>query len=547
MKRCPQCRRLYADASLYFCRADGTPLVADSAAAADESEPTRFMPAPPSPTGEMPTEVFGRGASGGVGTSASLTTPLPPGRRRRTRAIDSLAVLPLENETGEPQAEYLSDGITEAVINALSQLPRLRVVPRATVFRYKGSGVDPQEVGRQLNVRAVVTGRMHLLGDLLVVSAELVDVEQHAQVWGEQYRHKHEDIFTLQERISQEITAKLRLRLSGEDRKRLRKRPTENTEAYDLYLKGRYYLNKRTTDWIRKGVEHFQRAIDIDPSYALAHAGLADAYAFLASSTGEQPPTEFYPKAEAAALRALEIDDTLAEAHSSLGFYRLLYEYDFEGAGQAFARAVGLNPNYANAHDGQSFYFKATRRHDEAVRACRRAQQLDPLSLFANVSLGWAFYFARQYETALEHARKALELDPQFIFAHWLAGMAHAQRGALTDASAALARAVEHSGGGLTFKAHLGHVLALAGRRDEARGLLGELEGHAQVRYVPAYYFALVRLGLGERGAALEGLERAYEERSGFLAFIHVEPTLDVLRDEARFRQLARRIGPATR
>ncbi|HWS55308.1 MAG TPA: tetratricopeptide repeat protein [Pyrinomonadaceae bacterium] len=540
MKRCPACRRAYADDELKFCRVDGAPL------AAEPGEGGATLADPP-PGGEAPTELFGAAApSDELADSSSLTRRLAPGRRRRparSKVIDSLAILPLANETGEAQAEYLSDGITESIINSLSRLPRLRVVPRATVFRYKGRDADPLAVGRELNARAVVTGRVLLVGGLLVVSAELVDVALESQVWGERYRHQHEDIFTLQERISEEISAHLRPRLSGEDRRRLRQRDTENPAAYDLYLRGRYFMNKRTTEWIRRGVEHFRRAIDLDPGYALAHAGLADAYAFLASSTGEQPPSEFYPKAEAAALKALELDDTLAEAHTSLGFFRLLYEWDFRAAERHFRRAIELQPAYANAHDGHSFYFKATGQHERAVRACREAQKIDPLSLFASVSLAWAYYLARRYDEAVEQNRRALELDPRFFFAHWNLGLALAAQGRLGEAVEALERAVEHSGGGLTFRGHLGYVYGLAGRRREAELILSEFDALSRARYVPAYYTAIIRLGLGEHDRALEALARAFDERTGFLVFLRVEPMFDPLREDPRFTELAARIG----
>ena len=547
MKRCPTCLRAYADETLNFCRADGAYLVADSAPLSGEGVTLLKLPAGE----EARTEIFDAGTPSGDVSSSSLTRPLGQvgARKRRpsrARAIESLAVLPIENAGGDPAAEYLSDGITESIINSLSQLPRLRVVPRTTVFRYKGRAIDPLRAGRELNVRAVLTGRMVHVGETLVVSAELIDLAQESQIWGEQYRHALDDIFTLQEKISGEIVERLRLRLSGEEKKRLRKRPTENAEAYQLYLQGRYFMNKRTTDWIRRGIDYFNRAVDIDPSYALAYSGLADAFAFLASSTGEQPPAEFYPKAEVAARRALELDPALAEAHTSLGFYRLLYEFDFAGAEREFRRAIELNPNYANAHDGYSFYFKATAQHERAIGACRQAQKIDPLSLFAGVSLAFAYYFARQYGRAAEQSRKALELDPRFIFAHWSAGVAHAQAGELEEAAGALARAVEISGGGLTFKAHLGYVRGLAGRGEEALGLLGELEGHAQVRYVPAYYFALVHLGLKDHDRTLEHLARALGERTGFLAFLPVEPMFDPLREDPRFKELESRIGSDT-
>ena len=549
MKRCPTCQQTYADETLMFCRYDGAALVGDSApfVAAPESQATRLKLPAPADVEHAPTALFPAGAAlegERATTSALLTVPLPRKRRSlKSKVIDSLAVLPLANASTEPQMEYLSDGITESIINSLSQLPKLRVVPRSTVFRYKGSEVDPQEIGRSLGVRAVLTGRVLQLDELLVVKTELIDVEQESQLWGEQYRRRPGDIFALQEEIAQEISEKLRLRLSGEERKRLARRDTESTEAYHFYLKGRYYTNKRTTDWIHKGIEQFQLAIAHDAKYAHAYAGLADAYAFLSSSTGECAPAEWYPKAEAAALKALELNDALAEAHTSLGFFRLLYDWDFAAAGREFKRGIELNPANANAHDGQSFYFKATGQHEKAVRACLHAQRVDPLSLFANVSLGWAYYFARQYERAAEQDRKALEMDPQFAFAHWNLGMVRAQQNQLEEAVEAFRQAHTHSGGGLTFKAHLGYALALAGRRVEAEELIAELKELSPRRYVSSYYFALIHLGLNETDQAFACLERAYEERSGFMAFIKVEPMLDPLRSDPRFADLEHRIG----
>jgi TolB-like protein/Flp pilus assembly protein TadD len=545
MKRCPTCYLTYRDESLNFCRRDGTPLVGDSSALADAQ--ATLIKLPPRTSDDMPTEVFRSGpVSGSVSTSSSLTAPLQRRRRAaKSKVIDSLAVLPLVNESADPHSEYLSDGITESIINSLSQLPKLRVVPRTTVFRYKGKEVDPQVVGQELDVRAVLTGRMLQMKDLLIVKTELVDVASESQVWGEQYRHEMKDIFVLQEEISREISAQLRLKLSGDEKKRLVKRYTENTEAYHLYLKGRYYTNKRTEEWIKKGVEHFQQATDLDPNYALAYAGLADAYAFLASSTGGLPPREAYPQAKAAAMRALEIDERLAEAHTSLGFCHLMYDWDFEKAEREFKRAIKLNPAYANAHDGYGFYLKATGQHEEAILESKRAQRLDPLSLFANVSLAWAYYFARRYDGAVEQARKALEMDPRFDFAHWIIGVAYVQQKRLEEAISVLNHAVILTGGSLTHLAHLGCAYALAGRAEEARQVLEDLEEMAQHKYVSAYYFALIQMGLGDDERMFEWLARAVEERAGFMAFINTEPLFDHLRAEPRFVNLVRQIKAA--
>ena len=543
MKRCPTCGRTYMDDVLNFCRSDGAFLVGNSDSLSDTQQTLTKLP--PHDSDSVATKVFPSGApSGEVSTSSSLTEPLHRRRRSmKSKVIDSLAVLPLINESRETQSDYLSDGITESIINSLSQLPKLRVVPRSTVFRYKGRDIDPQSVGHELGVRAVLVGRVLQLGEMLVIKTELIDVARESQLWGEQYRRKLTDIFELQEEISQEISEKLRLRLSGEEKKRLVKRYTENTAAYDLYLKGRYYTNKRTGEWIKKGIECFQQATDLDPGYALAYGGMADAYAFLASSTGGLPPVECYPKAKAAAMKALEIDESLAEAHTSLGFAHLLFDWDFTEAEREFKRALKLNPAYANAHDGYGFYLKATEQHEAAIRECQRAQKLDPLSLFATVSTGWAYYFARQYDLAVKHGRKALEMDPRFDFAHWIVGLALTQQGRAEEAVTSLNQAVILTGGAITFISYLGYAYGVAGMRAEAQLMIEDLEEVAKQRYVPSYYFAIIHLGLGDHDQVFALLERAFEERSGFLAFIKVEPMLDPLRDDPRFANLLERIG----
>ena len=542
MKSCPTCSRVYSNDALRFCRHDGALL------RPAPEDPTRLLYAedsihPQSQTGELSDDLASRAGA----TSSSLTVPMPAPRRRATRrkAIDSLAVLPFTNEGGDSKTGYLSDGITEGIINSLSQLPRLRVLPRSTVFRHRGAGVDPLGVGQQLGVRAVLTGRVAEVEGRLVIRTELIDVWEESQLWGEQYRREPADIFALQEEISRDISEKLRLKLTGDERRRLAKRYTENTDAYRAYLQGRHYVtSKRTAEWISKGIDCFQRAIDLDPNYALAYSGLAEAHGLLASSTGEQPPREAYPKAQAAARKALALDPSLAEAHTALGFSLLLYDYDLEGARRAFRRAARLNPNHPNAHDGLAFYYNATSQAAKSLAECRESRRLDPLSPFPEVNFGWAHYFARKYDLAAAQGRKALQMDAHFAFAHWIIGLALAQDGDAAGAVESLERGVETSGGGLTFRAHLAYAYARAGRDADARGALAELEEAARRRrYVSAYYFAIARLGLGETDAALEQLERALEERAGFLAYLRVEPIFDPVRDEARFRQLVERVG----
>lgn len=488
-------------------------------------------------------------ASGEIFPLENATQILPknsfPPRKTRTRkAIDSLAVLPLVNSGNDAETEYLSDGITECIINSLSKLPKLRVVPRSTVFRYKGQQNDLQQIGNELGVRAVFAGRILQIGDSLVVNAELVDIANEAQIWGEQYRREMTDIFTLLDEIAEDISEKLKLKLSGEDKKQLSKRFTENTEAYQFYLKGRYFVtSKRTEEWIKKGIEYFQKAIDFDPNYALAYSGIAEAYGFLASSTGGWSPRNAYPKAEAAAMKALELDESLGEAHCSLGFSRLLFDWDFAEAERQFKRAIELSPNYPNSHDGYGFYLKAVGRHTEAIAKCQQAQKLDPLSPFAHVSLGYAYYFARDYEKAIEECRKALEMDRNSTFAHRNLGLAYLQQGKLEKAIEALSNAVKFSHGGLAFESYLGFAYAVAGKKTEALEVLSSLEDLDKERYVPAYNFAIIHAGLGNFDKSFEWFEQARKERSGFLPFLKVEPVVDCLRSDTRFDDLLKKIG----
>jgi tetratricopeptide (TPR) repeat protein len=417
-------------------------------------------------------------------------------------------------------------------------------VPRSTVFRYKGQETDLQEIGNELGVRAVFAGRIVQVGESLIVKAELVDIANEAQIWGEQYRREMIDIFTLLEEIAEDISEKLKLKLSGEDKKHLAKRYTENTEAYQFYLKGRYFVTtKRTEEWIKKGIGYFQKAIDLDPNYALAYSGISEAYGFLASSTGGWSPRKAYPKAKAAALKALELDDALGEAHCTLGFSYLLYDWNFAEAEREFRRAIELSPNYPNAHDGYGFYLKAVGRHTEAIEKCKQVQQLDPLSPFAHVSLGYAYYFARDYEKAIDECNKALEMDKNSTFAYRNLGLAYLQQGKHNDAIIALGNAVKNSSGGLAFESYLGFAYAVADKRAEALKVLTSLEDINKERYVPAYNFAMIYAGLGDFDRAFDRLEQACKEHSGFLPFLKVEPVVDCLRGDSRFQDLLKLIG----
>jgi TolB-like protein/Tfp pilus assembly protein PilF len=332
------------------------------------------------------------------------------GRSANAR-IDSIAVLPFANVSKDPKTEYLSDGITESLINSLSQLPNLSVMSRNTVFRYKGQPTDPQRLGQDLGVRAILTGRLIQTGDELMISVSLEDVRQSRQIWGEQYNRKLSNLVSVQQEIASDIYSRLRPKLSGEERKLL-KRPTENVEAYQLYLQGLFYWNKWTEADLKKAADFFTQAVQKDPRYALSYAGLADTYSLLGDYY--LPPSEAWPKAKAAAMQALEIDDTLAEAHTSLALVKEHFEWDWTGADTEFRRAIELNPNSATAHHWYGDYLANMGRPEDGLRETRRAQELDPLSLIINSTLGWQLYLARRNDQAIEQLRKVLDIDAKF-------------------------------------------------------------------------------------------------------------------------------------
>jgi serine/threonine-protein kinase len=481
------------------------------------------------------------------GAAAAYTTTPMRGAARRSRSrrgVDSLAILPLANASGDPDAEYLTDGITESIINNLSQLPKLRVMARSTVFRYKGKEVDPLQVGRDLGVRALVTGRVLQRGDVLIIKVEMVDAEDGSHLWGEQYNRKLSDIFTTEEEISSVISEKLRLRLSGAQKKQLGKRYTENTEAYQLYLKGRYYWNRRTADGLKKGIEYFHQAIGSDPNYALAYAGLADSYNILASYSALAPKDAF-PRAKAAATKALELDDKLAEAHASLAFVKFGYDWDWAEAEKAFKRSLELNPGYAPAHQWYALYLAAMNRMDEAIAGMSRAGELDPLSLPINTNSGWIFYLARRFDKAIEMYHKTLELEPDFTLARRRLGQAYEQKRMYPEARAEFEKCLALSEGDMETMAALGHVYAVAGDRAGARQVMDEMIALSKERYVPSYLIAIIWLALGDADATFEWLEKAYEERYGFLAYLAVGPIFDPIRSDPRYEELARRVGLA--
>jgi len=456
-------------------------------------------------------------------------------------SFDSLAVLPFSTSDSNPDSEYLSDGITEAVINTLAQLPQLKVMARSTVFRYKDQNRDPREIGRDLHVKAVLTGKVTQHGDNLIVSAELVDVADGSQLWGEHYKRHMTDIFQVQKEISSEISDKLRLKLTREQQEKLTRCYTDNAEAYRLYLKGRYWWNKRTIDGMKKAVLYFEQAIELDPTYALAYAGLADCYAMLGLYTA-LAPDESFPKAKIAQLRALEIDDNLAEARASLGFTLMFHDWDLKQAERELRRAIELNPGFASAHQWLGFCLGFGRRTEEAMAEMNLALQLDPFSASINYTAAIPIFWRRRYDEAILLFRSAVELHPDFWSTHYWLGLALAQNGefALAIAELEKARALGDSPWSLSG---LGYAYARAGRKNDAQEILNELKALAKETYVSAYEIALVYAGLDKANEAFDYLERAFDNRDRMMIWLGVHPLFDNLRADTRFRDLLLRIG----
>jgi serine/threonine-protein kinase len=463
--------------------------------------------------------------------------------QRGSQNIESIAVLPFVNSSGDLKSEYLSDGVTESIINSLSQLPRLRVMARTTMFRYKGKEVAPETVGRELQVDAVLTGRVLQQADTLIVQADLMSVADGSQLWGEHYTRKLVDVFAIQDEIAQQITDRLRLRLTGAEQKLLTKHYTENTEAYDLFLKGRYFWGKGNQEGFEKAIEYYQQAVALDPNYALAYVGLATSYASLGGVLGYRAPKETFPKSKEFALKAIALDEILAEAHSSLATYSLNYEWNWSEAEREYKRAIELNPNYAFAHSGYGTYLEALGRFDEAVAERQLAYKFDPLSAFAAADVGYPLYYARRYDDAIQHYKKGLELDPNFSWGHLWIGQTYVAKGMYKEALEEINQAVKLSRGDTRAQATLGHAHAVSGRRDEALAVLDELKKASQQRYVSPYYIALIYVGLGRDQEAIAWLQKARDERETYLILMKVEPVFDRLHSNAEFIAIERSVG----
>lgn len=457
--------------------------------------------------------------------------------------IDSLAVLPFANASGDPETEYLSDGITESLINSLSQIPRLRVVPRSSAFRYKAQNVDPKKVGRHLKVHALLMGRVLQRGDTLNVQAELVDVRHEAQqLWGERFVRTVSDIFAVEDEIARQITEKLRPKLTGEERDRLARRYTEDTEAYHLYLQGRYYWNKRTRENLKKCVGYFEQAIARDGGYALPYAGLADAYLVMCFFDGGVP-RDLLSKGKAAALRALEIDSDLPEAHAAMGLIEACLDRAWPAAEQRYRRAIDTGAAYCFTHTHYAFALAAQGKFEKALTEVRRGYELEPMSLAVHHHVAWVSLWARRYDDTIAICRKALEMEPNFGVAYVWMGIALEQLGRYDEAIPALESAATRLDNSNSLAA-LAHACAVSGRTEDARKWLGRLQQAREQRYLEPYCVALVHAGLSEPQQALEWLEAACRDDSAyFTLWAKVDPRLDVLRGEPRFQDLLQRAG----
>jgi DNA-binding winged helix-turn-helix (wHTH) protein/TolB-like protein/Tfp pilus assembly protein PilF len=454
------------------------------------------------------------------------------GKSENTDAIQSIAVLPFVDESSDPDAQYINDKIAESLINSLSKLPQLRVVPRSVVAGYKGREIDPRKIGQELNVRAVVTGRMRRHGDIISIQADLIDLQNVAQLWGQHYDHKLSDVLLVQDDISRDIFENLRLKLNVDEKKQL--------EAYGLYLKGRNAWNKRTGDALLQAIDYFNKAIEIDPNNSAVYAGLADCYNMLVVY-GRLEPKEGFPKAKEAALKALEIDEGSAEAHSSLAFINFRWDWDRAATEREFQTAIKLKPTYASAHQWYSSYLVAVERFDEAIAEAKRTQELEPLSFVASSHLGWIYYLSGKNDEAIEQCKKILELDPSSFPARRYLGLAYEAKGMYAEAIAEFQTGVKLSGSPLML-ALLGHAYAASGKKAEAQQVLTDLQQLQDQRYVSPYTVAAIYAGLGDKDQSFKWLEKAVEERDIWLMNLKVDPVFAKLRSERKFTDTLARI-----
>jgi TolB-like protein/Tfp pilus assembly protein PilF len=480
-----------------------------------------------------------------AGSGFFLQTPLPAQQKKRkskSKKIDSIAILPFTNASSETAMEYLSDGITESIINTLSQLPSLRVMARSTVFRYKRSSVDPRAAGRELGVRAVLTGRLFQRDGQLNIQTELVNVSDGSQLWGEQYTRPLDALLNIQEDIANAISEKLEVRVAGIRKKRLIKRPTENEHAYQMYLQGRYHWNRRTAESLHKGVEYLNLAIQADPQFALAYAGLADCYSIM-GGFGYASPVESYPRAKAAAERALQLDPDLAEAHTSLAMIFDRFDWNETKAEHHFQKAVKLNPGYTTAHQWYGVFLIMLLRLEEGEAEIKKALDLDPLNMIMHWTRGYTLLYMKRFPEAIRAYNKALELDPTFQRARFDLAITYHIAGQAREAAQEFSDWIASSENTLHARTLKAYALACLGRHQEAADLLKELESLAATQYVSQFGLAIAYTELGDYEKAFQALERSVAAKEDALLSVRINPRLDRLRQDPRFKDLQRRIS----
>jgi TolB-like protein/DNA-binding winged helix-turn-helix (wHTH) protein/Tfp pilus assembly protein PilF len=462
--------------------------------------------------------------------------------RSDSSPIRSLAVLPLANLSGDPDQDYFVDGMADALRQRLESIRALRVISRTSSVHYRGNGKPLPEIARELNVDAIVEGSVLRSGDRVRITVQLIQVTNNSRLWSNSYERDLRDVFALQGEVASRIVDEIRVTLTPPDRARLAHVRSSNPDAYLAYSKGRFFWNKRTAEDLKKAILQFEQAIQRDPNYALAYDGVADCWAAL-GWYGYLSPAETFPHAKAAVTRALSLDDSLAEAHTSLAFVSVYYDRDWTKVEREFRRAIDLNPNYASGHHWYGEFLSLAGRHEQAVAEAERARELDPLSNIINTWVGSRYFFARQYDKAIEQFRNAVEMEPNFVPAHLVLGQAYEQKGMLQEAIAELERAVSLSGRSPVYLASLAHAYGLAGRRTQSVMLLQDLKKMAGRIFVSSYDLALAHVGMGEKAEALLLLGKAVDERSPRVAFLGVEPRLDGLRADAGFKTLMSRVG----
>ncbi|HEV7700896.1 MAG TPA: tetratricopeptide repeat protein [Pyrinomonadaceae bacterium] len=567
MKRCPECRRDYHDDSLLYCLDDGTALLDGPASAPGREEPQTAILRGVDRSGESPTTAqINSTDQTAISHSGPPAAPKAAVDKRLvgisflvavivvtagvlgyryyspTKPINSIAVLAFENRSGNADSDYLSDGLTESLIYRLSQLPDLKVSPTSSILRYKGKDTDLQKIASELGVQAIMSGRIAQRGDNLTISVELVDAANNKLLWGEQYERKISELLATQREIATEITNKLKVRLTGVDAAKAEKKYTDNNDAYQLYLRGRFYFAKRGKDNLLKGIDYYQHAIALDPNFALAYVGVAESYN-LAVSNSNLSPQEAMPLAEAAVRRALEIDRSLAEAHAAHAT-SLIANWNWSDAEREYKRALELDPNAAETHYRYAInYLITVGRSDEAIAEIKRALELEPLSLAMNANLTSAYLAHRQPDLALEQAQKAYNLDPNHLSARLWLGLAYIGNARYDDAIALDEKILQVDPTDPDILYTVGYAYGRSGRRNEAEAVIRKLKDIAQTQYVDLTSIAAVYTGLNKRDEAFAELEKAFDSRSPTLAATLADPLLDPLRDDPRFNDLLRRMN----